>query len=135
MVALPARCTSCVSNWNEEITREFDNGARLARASVTQTYNGDIAGESVVEYIMSYGVDGRVKFIGLEVLAGSVGGRFGSVVMQHDGAFVGNHARSDWSFVPGSGTGELVSLRGSGTFESVDNQNVNSSFVYTFGES
>ena len=135
MVALPARCSSCVSNWNEEITQEFESGARLARAHVTQTYNGDIAGDSVVEYLMSYGVDGTVKFIGLEVITGSVGGRHGSVVMQHDGTFVGSHARSDWSFVPGSGTGELVSLRGSGIFESVDNQNVNSSFVYTFGES
>ena len=134
MVALPARCTSCVSNWNEEVTREFESGTRLARASVTQSYSGDIAGESVVEYLLSYGVDGTVKFVGLEVVTGSVGGRSGSVVIQHDGTFVGPRARSDWSFVVGSGTGELISLRGSGTFESVDNQNVNSSFIYTFGE-
>jgi hypothetical protein len=134
MVALPARCNSCISNWNEEITQEFDNGTRIARASVTQTYSGDIAGDSVVEYLMSYGVDGTVKFVGLEVVTGSVGGRTGSVVIQHDGAFVGARARSDWLFVPGSGTGELISLHGSGSFESVDDQNVNSSFIYTFGE-
>jgi len=134
MVALPARCTSCVSNWNEEITQEFDNGTRIARASVTQTYSGDIAGESVVEYLMSYGVDGTVKFIGLEVITGSVGGREGSAVIQHDGTFVGNRARSDWSFVVGSGSGDLINLHGSGTFESIDNQNVNSTFIYSFGE-
>src|SRR5688572_7217996 len=119
MVALPARCTSCVSNWNEEVTREFESGTRLARASVTQSYSGDIAGESVVEYLLSYGVDGTVKFVGLEVVTGSVGGRAGSVVIQHDGTFVGPRARSDWSFVYGSGTDELISLRGSGTFESI----------------
>ena len=134
MVALPARCTSCVSNWNEEVTREFDNGMRLTRASVTQSYSGDIAGDSVVEYLLAYDPDGAVKFVGLEVITGSIGGRRGTVVLQHDGTLIGHHARSDWTFVPGSGTDELISLRGSGTFESVDNQNVNSSFIYTFGE-
>jgi hypothetical protein len=134
MVALPARCTSCISNWNEEVTREFDNGMRLTRASVTQSYSGDIAGNSVVEYVLAYDPGGTVKFVGLEVITGSIGGRHGTVVLQHDGTLIGNHARSDWTFVPGSGTDDLISLRGSGTFESVDNQNVNSSFIYTFGE-
>ena len=43
-------------------------------------------------------------------------------------------ARSTWSFVEGSGTGELINLHGSGSYESVDQVTVNSTFVYSFGE-
>ena len=43
-------------------------------------------------------------------------------------------AHSNWHFVEGSGTGELMSLHGSGSYESIDAQTVNSSFIYTFGE-
>ena len=83
---------------------------------------------------MTYLPTGSVKFIGFEVLSGSIGGRSGTAVMQHDGVFVANMARSTWSFVEGSGTGELINLHGSGSYESVDQVTVNSTFVYSFGE-
>ena len=75
-----------------------------------------------------------VKFIRFQVPTGSIGGRSGTAVMQHDGIFVGGVARSTWSFVEGSGTGELINLHGSGSYESVDQVTVNSTFVYSFGE-
>lgn len=134
MAAFPASCSSCIADWHEETTREFGDGTRLAHACVSQTYTGDIDGDSVVEYLLSYDAAGRVRFVGLEVIIGAIGGRRGTVVIKHDGTLIGNHARSDWSFVEGSGTGELRGLRGSGTFESVDARNVDSSFIYTFGE-
>jgi hypothetical protein len=127
-------CTFCISNWNEETTTEFPDGSKLTRASVSQAYDGDMAGASTVEYLMTYLASGSVKFIGFEVLTGSIGGRSGTVVLQHDGIFVGGRARSTWAFVEGSGTGELVNLHGSGSYESVDQVTVNSTFVYSFGE-
>jgi hypothetical protein len=127
-------CTFCISNWNEETTTEFPDGSKLTRASVSQAYDGDMAGTSTVEYLMTYLPSGSVKFIGFEVLTGSIGGRAGTAVMQHDGIFVGGRARSTWAFVEGSGTGELVNLHGSGSYESVDQVTVNSTFVYSFGE-
>ena len=127
-------CTFCISNWNEETTTEFPDGSKLTRASVSQAYDGDMAGASTVEYLMTYLASGSVKFIGFEVLNGSIGGRTGTAVMQHDGIFVGGRARSTWAFVEGSGTGELVNLHGSGSYESVDQVTVNSTFVYSFGE-
>ncbi|HEX3301397.1 MAG TPA: DUF3224 domain-containing protein, partial [Thermomicrobiales bacterium] len=111
-------CTFCISNWNEETTTEFPDGSKLTRASVSQAYDGDMAGTSTVEYLMTYLPSGSVKFIGFEVLTGSIGGRSGTVVMQHDGLFVGGRARSTWSFVEDSGTGELINLHGNGSYES-----------------
>ena len=134
MALAPSQCTFCISHWDEETTRVFPNGAKLTRAEVTQTYDGDMSGSSTVEYVMAHTPAGSVKFIGLEILTGTIGGRSGSVLIQHDGVFAGSVARSSWYFVEDTGTDELISLRGSGTYESVDQQNVNSTFIYTFGE-
>jgi hypothetical protein len=49
-------------------------------------------------------------------VAGSVGDRSGSFVLQVSGSFDGGEAKGDWSVVPGSGTGELDGLRGRGGF-------------------
>ena len=134
MALATSRCTFCIAHWNEETTHEFADGAKFTRAAVTQTYDGDMAGESTVEYLMAYAPSGAVKFVGMELLDGSIGGRRGSVLIQHDGVFAHGVAHSNWSFVDGSGTDELISLHGSGTYESLDAQTVNSSFIYTFGE-
>jgi hypothetical protein len=134
MAVAESRCTCCIAHWDEQTMREFPDGSRFTRAEVTQSYDGDMAGESTVEYLMAYAPSGDVKFVGLEVLRGSVGGRRGSVLIQHDGVFAHGVAHSNWNFVDGSGTGELISLHGSGSYESVDAQTVNSSFIYTFGE-
>jgi len=134
MALAPSSCTFCMSRWDEETTKELPNGAKLTRAEVTQSYTGDMSGEGTVEYVMAYTPGSPVKFVGLEVLTGTIGGRSGTVVIQHDGVFSGNAAHSSWIFVEGSGTDDLISLHGSGSYESVDQQTVNSSFIYSFGE-
>jgi hypothetical protein len=134
MALATSQCTFCIALWNEETTREFPNGSKFTRADVSQTYDGDMAGSGTAEYLMAYTPDGPVKFVGLEVLSGSIGGRRGTVLIQHDGVFAHGVAHSNWHFVEGSGTGELISLHGTGSYESVDAQTVNSSFIYTFGE-
>ena len=68
MAMAPSQCTFCISNWSEETTREFPDGAKLTRAEVSQAYDGDMSGNSTVQYLMAYSPIGAVKFIGLEVL-------------------------------------------------------------------
>ena len=53
---------------------------------------------------------------------------------QHEGVFHGSTAHSNWFFVEGSGTDQLINLHGTGSYDSVDQQRVNSSFIYSFGE-
>jgi len=108
--------TAVIQSWEEEPYDEPEGGPKLVRASVVNRVAGNIAGESRLTYLMLYGADGSVGFVGMERVVGRLGGRSGSFVLQHRGRFEGEAAWGDWSVVPGSGTGELRGLRGEGGF-------------------
>jgi len=104
-----------VKSWDEKPYEELDGGAKLTRASVTKSFQGDIQGESTLEYLMFYREDGSASFVGLERVVGRVGGRLGSFVLQHSGTDEGGTAKATYFVVPGSGTGDLRGLRGEGS--------------------
>ena len=56
-----------------------------------------------------------MTFVGLERVVGQVGGKAGSFVLQRTGVFENGVATESYAVIPGSGTGELQSLRGVGT--------------------
>lgn len=105
-----------VTSWNEDRYEELESGGKLTRASVEQVFTGDIVGEGAVRWLMFYRSDGTAHFVGLQRVRGFVGDRAGSFVLETTGEFDGREARGAWSVVPGSGTGDLGGLRGSGTF-------------------
>jgi hypothetical protein len=105
-----------VASWDENAYDECD-GHRLTKASVTQRFEGDIAGEGAAEWLMAYGADGTARFVGLQLIDGEVAGRRGTFVLETSGEFDGRVARWDASVVSGSSTGELADLRGRGRFE------------------
>jgi hypothetical protein len=109
-----ATATFEVKNWDEKPYKELDGGAKFTRASVSNAYQGDIEGESTIEYLMFYQGDGPTTFVGLEHVVGRVGGRAGSFVLQHSGADDGRAAKATYFVIPGSGTGDLHGLRGKG---------------------
>ena len=47
-----ATATFEVKIWDEKPYNEIDAGPKLARASVTKSYQGDIQGEGTLEYLM-----------------------------------------------------------------------------------
>src|SRR5688572_11185171 len=100
-----------IAGWDEKPFEESDGG-KLTRASVKTTYAGDIEGESVLEYLMSYGPDGAVSYVGMEKVGGTLGGRHGAVVLRHIGTFTDGAARSELTVVGGSG--DLAGAIGSG---------------------
>lgn len=102
--------------WDEKPLNEMNGVPKLTRVSVIKSYQGDIIGEGKLEYLMMYRDDGSASFVGLERVVGSVGGRSGSFVFQHLGAFKGGVATVTLIVVPGSGTGDLHGLRGEGGF-------------------
>lgn len=63
---------------------------------------------------MMYRSDGSAMFVGLERIVGQVAGKAGSFVLQRTGTFENGVAKESYSVIPGSGTGELRSLRGEG---------------------
>lgn len=111
-----ASATFQIKAWDEKPYDEFDGGRKLTRASVKKSFQGDIEGESSLEYLMTYAEDGSASFVGMERVVGRVGNRSGSFVLQHSGTFAGGVAKASWFVVPGSGTGELSGLRGEGSF-------------------
>lgn len=103
-------------SWDEKPTGEVDGAPKLTRASVANIFQGDIEGESSLEYLMVYPDDQHASFIGLERVTGRLGGREGSFVLQHSGVFDSGKVRATWFVVPGSGSGDLQRLRGEGDY-------------------
>ena len=106
-----------VASWQEDEYAALEGGGKLTRASVTQAFSGDIEGDASVEWLMCYRPDGTADYTGLARVSGRLGDRAGDFVLQTAGTFDGGEARGDWTVVPGSGTGALANLRGTGRFE------------------
>ena len=125
-------CTFNITGWDEKTYQEIGGGAKLTQAKVGLTYTGDIEGTSSVEYLMSYTVQGTASFVGLESVSGTVAGKVGTFVVQHAGSFAEGKARSTWSIVEGSGTAELGSLKGNGSYVAGHGEPAQVSFSYSF---
>jgi hypothetical protein len=116
-MATSATATFQIEGWDEDDIMETGDGAKVTRAKVSRSFEGDIEGAGTVEWLMGYDEDGSATFVGIERIVGSIGGRTGTVVLRHVGAFDGQVAKADLLVVPGSGTGELRGIRGEGSFE------------------
>ena len=109
-----ARGSFDVTSWNEETYEELDDGGKLTRAVVEQTFTGDIEGDGAVQWLMAYRSDGTAHFVGLQRVRGSIDGRSGTLLMETSGGFDGTEASGSWTVV--AGTGDFQGLRGTGGF-------------------
>jgi len=105
-----------LKSWDEKPYDERQGLPKLTRVSATKSYEGDIAGEGKLEYLMMYRDDGSARFVGLERVTGSIADRSGAFVFQHMGNFENGIAKVALSIVPGSGTEGLHQLQGEGEF-------------------
>ena len=88
-------------------------GDKLTDAKVIYTFTGDFEGEGTVEMLMAYHGE-NATYIGLQFMKGRLGNRSGSFIVQISGAFEKGAARSEWTVIPGPGTGELLGIQGKG---------------------
>ena len=103
-----------IANWDET---PFDDGvgvSKLTEALVAKNYSGDIDGTSTTKWLMAYAPDKTATYVGIERIKGTIGGKRGSLVLTHDGAFEGGAATATLRVV--SGTDELAGASGSGKF-------------------
>jgi hypothetical protein len=116
-----AKANFSVKSWDEKTwdgnSASEVAGEKLTHASVTCTYTGDITGESQLQYLMSYRPDGSGSFVGIERIEGAIGNRSGSFILQHSGTFEGQNVKGAVFIVPGSGEGDLKTIRGGGTYD------------------
>ncbi len=110
-----AQGTFELKNWDKSPTTRWEVSAKLTHATVTQTYQGDIEGEGIIDYLMAYTSESAASFVGLERIVGRIGDRSGTFVLQHTGTFADGIASVNYSVVPGSGTGDLTGLKGQGS--------------------
>ena len=99
-----ANATFTLDGWDEATYEELAAGRKLTRASVKQTFSGDIAGDGAVEWLMAYRPDETADYVGLQRITGMLGGRSGSFVLSTAGTFDGQAATGTWTVLTGSGT-------------------------------
>lgn len=105
-----------VTSWQEdEIRADAGSGRRTTRASIGFRVTGDVDGEAVSDVVMHYLPDGTASVVGLWQVTGSVQGRSGSLVFESVGGYDGTTASAELRSVPGSGTGDLADVSGTGT--------------------
>ena len=110
-------CTFKITVWEENSYKEFNSGAKLTKAKVSQAYDGELTGEGLVEFLMSYAPNGTANFVGVELVTGTLSDKSGSFIIQHVGTFGSNGACSNWTILPNSGTDELSGISGEGSYE------------------
>jgi hypothetical protein len=111
--------TFTMKSWDEHVAGGGDGSPRYAHARAVFDYSGAIQGTSTCDYLLYYAGAGyeteEQTGSGLERIEGSVGGHSGSFVIRHEATYGPDGIRLAFTVVPGSGTGELAGLSGSGT--------------------
>lgn len=124
-----------ITHWEESPYEESAGQTKLAHAKVDQTFHGDVEGEGSIQYLMAYLEDGTAAYTGLLRITGRLDGRSGSFVVQQTGVFAGGEegVHETWQIIPGSATGELAGLRGTGTMRSNEHRRAYYTLDYTLG--
>ena len=110
-----AKGTFTLKSFDEETYRELDGGTKLTRARIVVTMSGALEGEATADHIMYYLPDGTASYTGYQRFVGRIGDRSGSFVQMAVGGYDGTDATTTTTVVTGSGTGELVDIRGEGS--------------------
>ncbi|MFH8408887.1 DUF3224 domain-containing protein [Streptomyces sp. NPDC018019] len=126
------------ADWNERVLGGRPDGTypRLARAAVTNAFSGGIeAADTTCEYTIVYVTETTGTFTGMELLEGGVDGRRGTFAVEERGHFDDRGSvHCTFEVVPGSATGELAGLRGTGAFTAEQGKpSVPYTFDYDFG--
>jgi hypothetical protein len=111
-----ATATFKVDAWDEKPWDTDEGQPKMTRAEVAKSFEGDLQGTSRLQYLMTYRVDGTADFVAMERIRGSLGGKRGTFVLAHGGAFFDGAASGTWTVVDGSGTEDLEGLGGSSAF-------------------
>ena len=87
--------------------------AKLARMSIDKQFHGDLEATSQGE-MLSAGTDikGSAGYVAIEQVTGTLDGRSGGFVLQHNATMTRGAPDLNIVVVPDSGTGELVGIGG-----------------------
>ena len=92
-------------------------GPALLEIGIKETFTGDIDGQSQVRALQVRRQDRTASMVSMQRVVGKLGGKAGSFVLQGSEVVEHGKIKATWFVVPGSGTGDLIGLRGEGGFE------------------
>ncbi|MHB8190552.1 MAG: DUF3224 domain-containing protein [Ferrimicrobium sp.] len=104
-----------VTSWTEEPVSGLEETVKVTTARIGQRFSDGIEADTVADMVMTYRPDGTAEFVGHHRVLGHVGERSGSFVLRAAGSFDGNEAVTTFEVIDGSGTGNLIGIRGSGS--------------------
>ncbi len=111
------------AKWNEKTIEVIEDRAKLTRVTAEFNFEGDIEGVAKVEYLMYYSSfdpddmhKARAQYVGQLRIEGKLKGKSGSFVANDSGNYAGGVANSELSIITGSGTGELLAIKGVGEY-------------------
>ncbi len=88
----------------------------IGRLLIDKTFHGDLEAKSLGQMLaFRSSVEGSAGYVAMEKVTGSLGGRRGSFVLQHNGTMTAGDQHLDLNVVPDSGSEELEGLCGSMT--------------------
>lgn len=94
---------------------------KLGRMAIDKRFSGDLIGNSKGEMLSAMtDTKGSAGYVAIERVDGSLNGRKGSFVLQHNGVMTRGLPQLSVTVVPDSATGDLVGLAGSFKIDIVD---------------
>ena len=108
-----AEGTFDLDRFDDQPPHDDRDGVRLARAHITKTFHGDLAGTSETDIITVH-TERPAAYVGMERFDGTLHGRKGGFVLQHNAGGTNGTPWMTWRIVETSGTGELAGIRGEG---------------------
>jgi uncharacterized Ntn-hydrolase superfamily protein len=88
-------------------------GSPLGRMSIDKQFHGDFEATSKGEMLTAgTGVNGSAGYVAIERVTGTLQGRSGSFILQHNGTMTRGEPQLTITVVPDSGTGQLAGLAG-----------------------
>src|SRR5881275_2653946 len=104
----------------------------LMEIHINEIFTGDIDGESPVRALQVLRDDHSASLVSIQRFHGKLAGRLGTFVLQGSETVENGKIKASWFVVPGSGTGDLVGLRGEGGFEGQFGKGSNGTLEYWF---
>ncbi|WP_433431536.1 DUF3224 domain-containing protein [Nonomuraea sp. CA-141351] len=108
-----AKGTFDTAGWDAKPPFEERDGVSFGLVTMSKTFHGDLTGTSVVYLLVaSTEVEDSRAYVAMERIEGTLGGRSGAFVVQHNAVSDRGRQSLTVSVVPDSGTGDLRGLRG-----------------------
>ena len=115
--------------------QDADTSAAIGRLTIDKQFHGDLEAHSQgLMLAAGTAIEGSAGYVAIEKATGTLHGRNGSFVLQHNGTMERGAGKLTITVVPDSGTGELVGLTGEMSISIVDGKHLYE-FDYTLAES